>query len=85
MKERTIKEIHDRLCGHKKFAWFVDTAIEEGYTITEIKEFNEKFKFLMNGYPLEFDKSPKANSKWQYEQCKTLVEYHKYLKVLLIK
>ena len=83
MKERTIEEIHDKYVGHKKFAWFVDTAIEKGYTITDIKEYNEKFKFLMNGYPLEFDKSPKVNAKWQLEQCEKLVEYHKELEEII--
>ena len=82
MKNRTIEEIHDKYVGHKKFAWFVDTAIEKGYTIENIREFNEKFKFEMNGYPLEFDKSPKTDKKWQLEQCEMLVAYHEKLKEL---
>ena len=80
MKNRTIEEIHDKYVGHKKFAWFVDTAIEKGYTITCIKEYNEKFKFKMNGYPLEFDKMPSLSVKWQLEQCELLVAYHEKLK-----
>lgn len=63
MKTRTIEEIHDKYIGHKKFASVVDLAIEKGYTITNIKEFNEKFKFDMNGEPMEFSKSYKCSAK----------------------
>ena len=83
MKERTIEEIHDKYIGHKKFAWFVDNAIKKGYTIEDIKEYNEKFKFLMNGCPLEFIKSPKANAKFQLEQCENLVKHHKELEEII--
>ena len=82
MKTRTIEDIHDKYIGHKKFAWFVDTAMEEGYTITCIKEYNEKFKFKMNGWPLEFDKHPQLSVKWQLELCKDLVAYNEKLKEL---
>jgi len=77
MKNRTIEDIHDPEIGHKKFALFVDTAIEKGYTITNIKEYNEKFKFNMDGYPLEFDKYPDLSWHWQLELCEKLVAYHK--------
>lgn len=77
MKVRTIKDIHDKEIGHKKFAWFVDTAIEDGHKITQIKEYNEKFKFQMDGYPLEFDKMPEISAKWQYELCCDLINLHK--------
>ena len=79
MKNRTIEEIHDKEIGHKKFAWFVDTAIKDGHKITQIKEYNGKFKFEMDGYPLEFDKLPTINVKWQLETCYKLVECHKKL------
>ena len=77
MKKRTIEEIHDKEIGHKKFAWFVDTAIADGHTITNIREFYEKFKFNLDGIPLEFDKLPTINAKWQLEQCYKLINYHK--------
>ena len=80
MKKRTVEEIHDKYVGHKKFAWFVDTAIEKGYTITDIREFNEKFKFKFNGIPMEFDKMPTLSVKWQLEQCELLYSYHQKLK-----
>ena len=80
MKKRTIEEIHDKYIGHKKFAWFVDTAIEKGHTITDIREFNEKFKFKFNGIPMEFDKMPELSVKWQFEQCELLYNYHQKLK-----
>lgn len=85
MKHRTIEEIHDKYIGHKKFAWFVDTAIEKGYEITEIKEYNEKFKFEMNGLQLEFDKAPSINAKWQLEMCEMLVAQRDKLKEILLK
>lgn len=80
MKTRTIEEIHDKEIGHKKFAWFVDTAMENGYKITEIKEYNEKFKFKMNGYPMEFDKMPTLSVKWQYQLCCDLIKLHEKVK-----
>ncbi|MCR4661718.1 MAG: hypothetical protein K5765_06965 [Clostridia bacterium] len=80
MKIRTIEDIHDKEIGHKRFAWFVDTAIENGYKITDIKEYNEKFKFKMNGWPLEFDKWPDLSAKWQYELCCSLVVMNEKLK-----
>lgn len=73
MKRRTIADIHDKEIGHKKFAWFIDTALECGYTITDIKEYNEKYKFKMNGYPVEFDKMPELSVKWQYQMCCDLI------------
>ena len=80
MKVRTIEEIHDKEIGHKKFAWFVDNAVEKGYTIEDIKEYNEKYKFKMNGWSVEFDKNPKANAKWQLEQCENLIANAEELK-----
>ena len=83
MKVRTIEEIHDREIGHNKFARFVDNAIKDGHTITEVKEFYEKFKFKMDNVPMEFDKSPKVNSSKQLEQCYKLLEnYHRLEKLL---
>ena len=82
MKTRTIEEIHDKYIGHKKFAWFVDTAIEDGHKITKIREYNEKFKFEMDGYPLEFDKMPTLSVKWQLEMCYMLLDYHNKLKAM---
>lgn len=82
MQKRTIEDIHDKHIGHKKFAWFIDTAIEKGYKITEIKEYYEKFKFKMNGWPLEFDKNPNLSVKWQLELCEDLVRLNEVTKAL---
>ena len=79
MKERTIEEIHDKEIGHKKFSQFVDNAINDGHEVTEIKEYNEKFKFKMDGMPLEFDKNPKISMQWQLEQCYQLLWYRNKL------
>lgn len=82
MKNRTIEDIHDKEIGHKKFAWFIDEAMEQGYTITCIKEYYEKFKFKMNGWPLEFDKNPQLSVRWQLDMCIELVKHHEKLKEL---
>ena len=74
MKKRTIEEIHDPEVGHKKFAWFVDEATDRGYKITNIREYNEKFKFEMDGHPLEFDKMPDLSVRWQLEQCENILK-----------
>lgn len=79
VKNRTLDEIHDKVIGHSKFAWFCDHALADGYEITQIKEYYQKFKFRMNGYLIEFDKNPKANAKWQYDQSVKLIGYYKYL------
>lgn len=82
MKVRTIEEIHDKEIGHKKFAWFVDTAVKDGHKVSEIKEYNEKFKFKLDGYPMEFDKTPSIDTKWQLGMCYQLLDYHKKIKEL---
>ena len=64
MKNRTIEEIHDKHIGHKQFAKFVDLAIERGHQINEIKEYYEKFKFMIDDYPAEYDKTVKFDAKW---------------------
>ena len=82
MKNRTIEEIHDKWVGHRKFAWFVDHAIQDNHTITEIKEYNEKYKFLMDNVPMEFDKNPKANANAQLQACYYLLEQRRKLECL---
>ena len=79
VKPRTLEEIHSKEYGHSKFAWFCDHALACGYEITQINEYQSKFKFRMNGYLLEFDKNPKANAKWQYDCCVKLIDYYKQL------
>lgn len=83
VKERTLQDIHDKEIGHSKFAWFCDLAKDNGYEITQIKEYYEKFKFRMNGYLMEFNKSTRINAKWQYDQCIKLIEYYKELDKVL--
>jgi len=77
MKKRTIEDLHDKYYGHKGMAWFVDEAIDRGHKVTNIREYNEKFKFNFDGYPMEFDKMPGLSVKWQLEQCELLLDYHK--------
>lgn len=63
MKNRTIEELHDKRIGHKKFAKICDLLIEAGYQVTDIKEFNEQFKFKCNGYQYNYRKEWKSSSK----------------------
>ena len=56
MKKRTIEEIHDREIGCSKFAKALDRLINSGYTITDIEEYNEKFKFKVDGHHMEYPK-----------------------------
>ena len=66
MKKRTIEDIRYDL-GNLEFAWFVDIAIKDGYTITNIEEYPEKFEFEMDGYSMEFSKS--GDKVQQLESC----------------
>ena len=79
MKTRTIEDIHDEEIGHKEFSWFVDATIKDGHMITNIEEYNEKFKFKMDGYPTEFGKLPYAHKKAQLETCYRILELDKLL------
>lgn len=74
MKLRTIQDINDKEIGHKRFAQFVNLAINNGYAITNIKEYNEKFKFDMSGFPMEFDKMNVKDIKWYFNKTKDIVE-----------
>ena len=85
VKDRTLQEIHDKEIGHSKFAWFCDHALADGYEITHIREYYEKFKFRMNGYLLEFVKDTKVNAKWQYEQCIKLINYYNELEQIKLE
>lgn len=80
MKRRTIEEVKSKEFGHRKFALFCNLAKIKNHTIEDIKEFNEKFKFKMDGEPVEFDKNPKVSYKAQLEWCETLLKYRKWLK-----
>ena len=82
VKERTLEEVHDKYVGHSKFARFCDYAIANGYEITQIKEHQSKFKFRMNGYLVEFDKSPDLNFMAQFRMCEKVIMYHKELEEL---
>lgn len=63
MKIRTIEELHDPHIGHRKFAKVCDLLLEKGYTPFNIKEYNEKFKFELNGLPFEYSKYWKASAE----------------------
>jgi len=56
MKKRTLEELHDAKIGHRKFAKICDLLIEKGYSITDIKEYYEKFIFFVDGSRFEYSK-----------------------------
>ena len=82
MKRRTVEEIYDQEIGHKRFAEFIRFAQLDGYTISEIKEYYSKFKFKMNGYPMEYDKTVKFDSKWFLSLCEMTIFSHQELEKL---
>lgn len=63
MKVRTIEELHDPKIGHRKFAKIVDLLIAKGHKVTEIKEYNEQFKFKVDGDLLVYRKEWKSSAK----------------------
>ena len=63
MKKRTLEELHDKEIGHRKFAKVCDLLIEQGYKITEIKEYYEKFVFYVDDMRFEYSKNWKSSSK----------------------
>ena len=63
LKNRTIEELHDKYVGHRKFAKVCDLLIKKGYSVTEIKEYNEQFKFKVNDYDFTYRKEWKASAK----------------------
>ena len=60
LKNRTIEELHDKYVGHRKFAKVCDLLIKKGYSVTEIKEYNEQFKFKVNDYDFTYRKEWKG-------------------------
>lgn len=63
MKQRTILDLHDRYIGHKKFAKICDLLINKGHKVENIKEYNEKFKFTIDGFNFEYRKDWKSTAK----------------------
>jgi len=63
MKTRTIEELHDKDIGHRKMAKTVDYLVANGYEVTDIKEYNEQFKFKVNGHQFWYRKEWKSTAK----------------------
>lgn len=74
MKIRTIEELHDREIGHRKFAKVVDLLIVN-HKITDIKEYNEKFKFKVDDYEFEYSKNWKSSAKKYVNYLERLLNY----------
>ena len=80
MQVRTIEDLYDKEIGSKWFAVFVSIAQFNGYKISNVKEYYEKFVFDFNGEKADFDKHIKGKKnvekyfafveKW-YEMAKT--------------
>lgn len=83
MKHRTIKELHDKYIGHRKFAKVCDTLINNGYEITDIREYNEQFKFKIDGYEQIYNKEWKGTSEEFVYYLLNILEMRKMLGSLL--
>ena len=82
MKQRTIEELHDKYIGHRKFAKIVDGLIENGHTVTDIKEYNEHFKFKVDGTELNYMKDWKASSERYVIYVEQTLEFQKQLEAM---
>lgn len=61
--KRTIKDLHDKDIGHRKFAKVCDLLVEQGHEVTNIVEYYEKFKFDVDGFWFNYQKVWKASAK----------------------
>lgn len=78
MKNRTIKELHDSEIGHRKFAKVCDLLMAKGHKITDIKEFNEKFTFVLNEHtPCSYDKCWKGTAKSYVDLVEKVIAFSK--------
>lgn len=79
MKKRTLEELHDSEIGHRKFAKVCDLLIEQGYSISDIKEYYEKFVFVVDDkrfeYPKEWKSSSKAFVDYVLDMIKTIEQF----------
>lgn len=80
MKYRTIEELHDKYTGHKKFAAICDILINKGYSVTDIKEYNEQFKFKVNDHQFWYRKEWKSSAKDFANYVINLLEFEEELK-----
>lgn len=78
MQKRTIEDIYNKEIGHKKFAIFLTTCKEKNIVVSEIKEYNEKFKFKADGYYFEYQKDTK-NVKGIFNMFVSCLEIRKKL------
>lgn len=63
MIKRTIKDLHSKEYGHRKFAKVCDLLTDKGYKVENIVEYYEKFKFDVDGFWFEYSKDWKSSSK----------------------
>ena len=80
---KAIEELHDKDVEHRKFAKVCDLLIEKGYRISNIKEFNEKFKFELDGWPMEYSKEWKSSPEEYVKYLINIVNMKKDLTSLL--
>lgn len=63
MKTRTVADLNDKYIGHRKFAKVCDLLIKQNHKVENIKEYNEHFKFTLDGYEFQYSKNWKASAK----------------------
>lgn len=79
MKTRTIEELHDKHIGHKKFASIVDILIADNHKVSDIKEYNEQFKFKVDGHQFWYRKEWKSSAKSFAQYCEQILNAEKEL------
>ena len=79
MQLRTIKDLHNKDYGHRKFAKVVDT-LSLTHKITDIKEYNEKFKFKVDDEPYEYQKDWKASAQTYINFIEMLIKQKEIFK-----
>ena len=62
-KERTIQELHTKEFGNRKFAKIIDLLIEQGYEVSNIIEFYETYRFDVDGYWFQYQKTWKSTAQ----------------------
>ena len=80
MKERTIQELHDPKIGHRKFAKVCDLLVIN-HRVTDIKEFNEKFKFKVDGFEFQYDKNWKSSAKEYVDYLLHLLNFKRIIDI----
>lgn len=79
MKTRTIEELHDKDIGHRKMAKIADILLEKNYEVSDIREYNEQFKFKVDGYEFQYLKEWKSSAKEFVKYLENILDMKKHM------